>query len=352
MEIKSGLPIVAEIATHLKPDRFTLVDIGCSGGINAAWREFGECLRAFGFDPNLEEINRLAEAESLSGVEYVPAFVGLPADDPGAARLAARTFTARNPWARLSVARTLEIRTAKAMSNKEKTELNEWSEVPLANADKPILVQDLLRGRGIDDVDFIKIDVDGPDFLILRSLKSTLAGTRVLGVCVEVNFFGSDDPDDHSFHNVDRFLKSVGFELFDLSKRHYSTTALPAPYLHSVPSVSEWGRILQGDAIYFRDLAAPHNAEFAASLPSKKIAKLAALFAMFGLPDCAAELFLRFKPQLAAVFDVEKCIAALVRQAAGRGAPTYFDYIGEFEADGRRFYPNLRTRARRFFGDF
>ena len=123
------------------------------------------------------------------------------------------------------------------------------------------LLQDFLLGRGVNDVDFIKIDVDGPDFLILRSLKSVLAETRVLGICIEVNFFGSDDPDAHTLHNVDRFLKSVGFELFDLSKRHYSMAALPAPYVYSVPPRASGGvscRVTQYIFAIWRRLTTPN----------------------------------------------------------------------------------------------
>jgi len=47
---------------------FTVVDVGCSGGIDTAWRVFGPKLTAFGFDPNLDECARLQTAEKLTGV--------------------------------------------------------------------------------------------------------------------------------------------------------------------------------------------------------------------------------------------------------------------------------------------
>ncbi len=241
--IRVGTPIVPEIAKTLKTDHFTLIDIGCSSGIDAAWREFGSRLRAFGFDPNLGEVKRLQAAERLPGIKYVAAFVGAPAEQKDAATIRANAFTSRNPWARLSVVKTLELRTSKAKSAQEMTHLNEWSQVPLADPNQPVVLQKFLKEREIDDVDFIKIDVDGADYLILRSLQNVLANTRVLGICIEVNYFGSDDEDTHTFHNVDRLLKSAGFELFDLTTRHYSMAALPAPYVYSVPAQSQWGRI-------------------------------------------------------------------------------------------------------------
>jgi FkbM family methyltransferase len=344
--IRTRTPIVPEIAKTLKADHFTLIDIGCSSGIDAAWREFGSCLRAFGFDPNLREVKRLQATERLQGIEYVAVFVGAPTGQKDADAIRTNAFTARNPWARLSVVKTLELRASKEMSAEEKTHLNEWTQVPLADPDQPLVLQEFLKERGIDDVDFIKIDVDGADFIILRSLQNVLANARVLGVCIEVNYFGSADEGTHTFHNVDRLLKSAGFELFDLTTRHYSMAALPAPYVYTVPAQSQWGRILQGDAIYFRDLAAPENADLAASMQPSKLAKLVALFAMFGLPDCAADLLVHFQSRLSGHLDTQRCLETLVQQAAPGGKMTYAKYMQEFNNDGSQFYPKLQERAR------
>jgi hypothetical protein len=55
-------------------------------------------------------------------------------------------------------------------------------------------------------------------------LIQTLEDAKVLGVGIEVNFFGSEDPQVHTFHNVDRLMKQNGFELFCLSTRPSSST--------------------------------------------------------------------------------------------------------------------------------
>ena len=146
-----------------------------------------------------------------------------------------------------------------ALSNAEATALNLWPLVRLANSEEPVILQSFCVDRGIRDLDFIKIDVDGPDFLILRSLERAFQELRVLGVGIEVNFFGSDDPDTHTLHNVDRLMRKSGFDLFSLSSRPYSTAALPARYQHVFPAQTAFGRPLQGDAIYLRDAASPEN---------------------------------------------------------------------------------------------
>src|SRR5688572_25364680 len=83
-------------------DTFTLVDIGCSGGLADTWRAWGQHLRAFGFDPNLAEIERLTAAETLPDIEYIAAFVGPRSNDSSLAATRAGSYWERNPWARLS----------------------------------------------------------------------------------------------------------------------------------------------------------------------------------------------------------------------------------------------------------
>src|SRR5579859_5542031 len=97
----------------------------------------------------------------------------------------------------------------------------------------------------------------GGDFRILQSLRDAFEQRQILGVGVEVNYFGSANPEMNAFHNIDRLMREVGFELFALTTRQYSVAALPAPYLDGVPGRTAWGRPLQGDAIYVRDAAAP-----------------------------------------------------------------------------------------------
>lgn len=326
------------VASALGDNHFTLLDIGCRAGIDSTWREFGKSLRAFGFDPNVNEVNRLTEHETNPGVVYVPQFVGLPTGDSGAERMRSGDFWARNPWQRFSVARTQEIRASKTAQ--VGAEL-------LADPRDQVIIPVFLREHEIDDVDFIKIDVDGPDFLILRTLIQTLEDKKVLGVGIEVNFFGSANPEVHTFHNVDRLMKHNGFELFCLSTRPYSVAALPAPYQLNRPASTAWGRIYQGDAIYFRDLAAVEQAAWARSAGGYKLAKLAALFSLTGLPDCAAEVLLRFRTTLEPVLDVHAGLDTLTEQSLPPGTPvkSYAEYIAEFESDSARFYPTLQETA-------
>jgi hypothetical protein len=56
---------------------FTLIDVGCGGGLHPVWDALGDRLTGFGFDPNIEEIQRLRLTARRS-FRYELAFVGLP----------------------------------------------------------------------------------------------------------------------------------------------------------------------------------------------------------------------------------------------------------------------------------
>jgi lipoprotein signal peptidase len=247
----------------------------------------------------------------------------------------------------MSVVKSQEILKSRPLSASEKTAANLWSETELAEPSQVIVVPDYLRDNGVDNVDFLKIDIDAKDFEVLNSFDSALETLGILGLQLEVNFFGSQIETDHTFHNTDRFLKARGFELFDLTGiRRYSLAALPSRYLHEFPAQTEFGRILQGDALYLRDLGYPEYRELADRLGPEKLLNLACLFAVFNLADCAADIAVRFRDLLSRLCDVDHLLDLLAEQAQGPGGQrlTYRELLERFEAQDDMFFP-ARSRA-------
>ena len=78
----------------------------------------------------------------------------------------------------------------------------------------------------------------------------------VIAVQLEVNFLGTDQPDEHTFHNTDRFMRGQGFDLLRLDVRNCSSRALPARYIWPTPAETVSGRPFQGEAYYARDVLA------------------------------------------------------------------------------------------------
>jgi FkbM family methyltransferase len=317
-------------------DPFILVDVGCAGGIGPIFRSFRERLTAYAFDPNIDVCDGLRARETLPGVQYVPAFVGAPPDHPAVVRRGGKPHVQGNPWSRLAIAETMKIRSSPQAGSRPR----------LADSGSPICLPEFFAERNVTDVDFIKIDVDGADYEILQTLDKSVHELGVLGIGIEVNYCGTDDESAHTFHNVDRFMRRHGYNLFHLTIRTYSASALPDRYQYSFPAQSISGRPLQGDAFYAVDLG-----DLTSSVPSSKIAppkliKLAFLFSCFGLFDCAAEILITHRNRVANVIDVDRALEVLCSDIQDNAADrlSYSDYLDAFNRDDARFYGRTSLR--------
>lgn len=312
-------------------DHFDLLDIGCAGGIDGVWREIGAKLRAHGFDSNSAEVERLKASETLPAVDYTAAMIiGAGGSVP----------PRRNPWNRMAVFAALENSAAERAkaSNLEKTVTNDWGMLPRATSE--VFLPDFLSERKIDSIDFIKIDIDGPDFDVLRSLEEVFQSTGVIGVGMEVNWIGSSRTDEHSFHNTDRFLRECGFDLYDFTKRTYSMGAMPEQFSLSFPAQSVSGRPLQGDAVYLRDLSSPEFAEAARNMPVDKIIKLAFHQSMIRQPDSAAETLIVFRDRISGILDVDASLELLMLESSVASQfSSYAEFMAAFRRNAGEFYP-------------
>jgi hypothetical protein len=329
----------ALVAKSLKTEPFALVDVGCSGGIDPRWRVFEPHLRILGIDASEAECHRLAALESNAAAEYVAGFAGLPEGHPNRHKTSV-TAIGDLIQPRFSYMRTREIRQAwmAKASHEERMRQNEWKMTALASATNTIVVPDLLGRRGWRDVDYVKIDIDGDDLEVLQSFEGHFESFGVVAIQIEVMFIGSDSDLQNTFHNTDRFMRRQGFELLDLEVRRYSTRTLPGAYIWPTPAETEYGRPFMGEAYYALDPAAVRGC--GRSLDTEKLAKLAAIFSLWNVPDMAAELLLAkraiFEPLLAVDAALDTLAAQV--QPLRRRPRSYADYLAEFESDSPAFY--------------
>jgi hypothetical protein len=339
----------AFIASSLKSERFTFVDVGCSGGIDPTWRVFGERLRAIGFDASIDECERLSREETHPDIRYVGGFVGLPADHPFSLEIQGKPKYRRDPFPRFSAARALTLQQSRLemASLEDKLKHNAWQMTQLADPTNPLVLPDVLANLGWSDVDFLKIDIDGPDFQVLHSLDGSFDRLGLLATRLEVNLFGDVGPTEHTFHNTDRFMRARGFELLALDVRTYSMHVLPAPFAITTPAQTLTGRPFQAEAYYARDPAGQEWTAYAAAMSSEKLAKLAAIFSTWNQPDSAAEVLTTFHSRLNDLIDVDAGLELLAAQAQpGVEAPlSYNDYIAAFESNAAQFYPPVSVAA-------
>lgn len=316
-----------------------VMDVGCSGGISPQWRAFEPSLRVLGVDPLITEIDRLKEQEESPNIHYLNAYVGLPPNSDVMIGQGDHDPIGANPWNRLSAGLAVRILRAKLPEKERLSTLNDWQRLPMTTNQSRIGIDRLAKSEGLTGLDFIKIDVDGDDLNVLLSAEKIIHSSPVIGLMLEVNFFGSDSRFDHTFHNTDRMMRRWGFELFDLTVRKYSSAALPARFTHDIPSETQFGRPYQGDALYLRDPLGRHvtTGTSCPNLDTHKLLKLACLFQCFGLPDHAAEVISNHVEVIAKVCDPKRLLDELTKSVC-HDSNDYSEYVGRFHRNPTSFY--------------
>lgn len=323
----------------LEQEPFALLDVGCSGGISPFWRVFEPSFSAVGVDPLVHECERLNADESNPNVWYRAAFLGLPDDHPFIKKRGNKGPWSGNPWGRLSASAAVEILNPRTREKDKLPILNDWKSSGLTDPEMTVGVDQLVKEENFENLDFIKIDVDGNDLDVILSAEGIAQKAPVLGFTVEVNFFGSTADTDHTFHNTDRLMRQLGFDLFGLSTNQYSVAALPARFVRKGPGKTVFGRPYQGDAVYLRDpmAAGTSGAAQSPTFTPHKLLKLACLFECFGLPDHAAELIHGHKQILHSLCEPTDLLNILTKEVDS-SIGSYSEYIEKFKRDPTSFY--------------
>ncbi|MDQ6909208.1 MAG: FkbM family methyltransferase [Actinomycetota bacterium] len=183
-----------------------VMDIGCRWGFADVWSDLGNQAVTIGFDPDVEECERLREHyDDHPGVQIVPLALGSRAgsatmhitEDPGGSSLlpAAEDAVENHPG-------LVEGRVVKTHPV-ELTTIDEWC-----------------GSEGRSDADFIKLDTQGTELDILRGGENLLQTVRAVEVEVEFNELYTGVP---LFGEVDRYLREQGFVLWRLDNlAHYA----------------------------------------------------------------------------------------------------------------------------------
>lgn len=140
------------------------------------------------------------------------------------------------------------------------------------------------REEGIEEVDFIQVDVQGAELDVLRGASQILENS-LLGVQVEVEFspLYANQP---LFADVDVYLRNYDFTLFDLftDQQWCRVTRASAP----IYSSSRRGQLIWANACYLRDLI--EEKSLIQKKAPKQILKLACIADILGFPDYSLEL--------------------------------------------------------------
>jgi FkbM family methyltransferase len=317
-----------------------LIDVGCSGGLATVWCQVAahDLLRAVGFDPLVAEVERLNASNTNPGVRYEAAFVGCRHFDqlfPPELRNDRIASRNNDPFPRVSAVAAMH----RLQTSYVQDVFNAGA--PVVLSDRFLTLDEYVRPEERAQVDFVKIDTDGHDIEVVLGSEQLMDAGGALGFSIEVQLHGATHEYANTFANIDRVMRAHGFTLYDLQTHRYSRTALPAPFELDLTAQTVSGQQLWGDALYFRDLAAPEYERMwpGYDVTPERVLKLACLFDLFHLGDCSAELVVNRASFLDPALRSE-----LLDELVSGEAGSYEALVREFEADFTSFYPSRRTR--------
>lgn len=338
------------VLSHLE-ESFCLIDVGCAGGIDKFWNyTFKDKLVAHGFDSNISAIDALKKQHD-DNVRYVCAKVKTTSQE-------AIQVHHKNLWSRTSaaLAQTSLQKKIDTLSVSEIIDNNCYSYTK--SAENEVSLSDYIQGH-CNNVDFIKIDVDGPDMDILKSIEKELKSKEVLGVVIEINYEGLEN----RFSRVDEFLNNLGYECCDITKRTYDSAALPGKFIYNITAQTFTGRIVQGDALYLRDPCKDALMR-KKTLSTQKLLKLLILYDMFNMSSWAAEILSRLREDFTlANFNIDEALDLLAQDMYkfnefkflehDHRQVNYKTYLQCFENDYTKFFSNkLAKRVTNFVKKF
>ncbi len=302
-----------------KEDPITIVDVGARWGYNAEWDVFKPYLHVYCFEPDAEECKRL-NATSEPYVKYLPYALGR---DAGEAVLYE---------AKLSASTGLY----KTNSSYFSRLLNRDNGITVAETTLTVhTLTEALQEFGVESIDFIKLDVEGAELDVLQGGKPYVEHPALVGILTEVRF-QEEINGCPIFWQMDQHVRQSGFRLYDLKFHYQSRHALPYPGLANYRTTdgqrffayTTHGQMMDGDALYFRDLLVPANRQSRASASVSRLLKAAAFYELYCLNDCAAELIIEHREQLASKVDCDRLLDLLTPPAAN--SQGYKAYVARY----------------------
>ena len=253
---------------YFKNEPLTVVDVGARGGLEAYWKVYGDQIRVIGFEPDVRECRRLNRVFKNNQRFYPYAL-----------------------W-QSSTKRNFYVMKNAASSSFFKPKDDFWDRFPdrknLAIRKtlklNTISLDDFAKKQRIDNIDFIKMDAEGAELAVLKGAVNLLKKS-ILGLTCEVLFVQTAH-NQPVFSEIDLFLKSLGFDLFDLGLYR-----LGRKTFSKEPGPKKQGQVILGHALFLRDLASEIESGSRRKDPDQiQILKMISIMELFGLYDCAAEL--------------------------------------------------------------
>lgn len=238
-------------------------EIGSRGGAFTDLSAIASFVNYYGFEPDAEECERLntnaSNGTHFSSEQYFPVAIG-----------SERETLQLNITAQPGCSSFLS-------PNMDKLRFfgrSEWFEVTKC-VDVPVIpFDDLVQGKGIDRIDFIKLDVEGMELDILRGAEEALK--HLNGIRLEVNYL-DHRKNQASFAEIINHLTERGFKVFRYLENHAWRPDSKFAESHAIRGdiPFSFGQLAHGDVLLFRS---PSSESEVNSIPPLEALRLASLW--------------------------------------------------------------------------
>jgi hypothetical protein len=325
--LKHSSQIVTELVKKkiLCNVKLVILDLGCSGGpdhILVELNNLEDFIDYHGYDFNDDEIRRLNKEYSSNFKFYSKKIV-----------TERRIESDERWWADFSAGEASSKADILEYSRSEIQENNFWNSDLVNKSKDKITVKEILENVEVD-INLLKIDLDGPDYAILQDFfADAINGPQF--VSLEINYQGGGHSELNTFHNMDRFMKSLGYNLMAITSRSYSNKKLPSRFQYNIFAQTIRGIPLQGDALYYKRSIYKNTGELIRDV---------LLLDAFKLEDIAACILLE-NTDLIGTKERAIILNVLTREVWGDEFKSYSDLMTMWEKNKEYFFPESPSQA-------
>jgi len=208
---------------------FTFIDVGAMGGIPLKWNKILNAMRIIAFEPDVREFYKLKNSENIRYLNYA---LHNKSED-------LKYYLAKGSGKSSIFRPNIEL-----LSQYENVQRYQVIKEDNILARRVKNLDAIVEEESILDADFIKLDTQGSELLILQGGQEKLV-PKIFGIQTEVEFIQMYE-NQPLFRHIDEFMNDRGFQLIDIRRQYWKRK--------DYYNYSGKGQLVFGDALYFKKI--------------------------------------------------------------------------------------------------